>query len=180
MSHHKRSGWFSPWQAAWINLRAMFVYGADFFLYKPGLLFLALGLLLTLPLSFGAQTLGPITFSMHWMLLGLALSILGLQCVYMGALSQVFFDYSGEITARWFRRVPYTRTVALSVAASGVGVLMGGALTWEYVRNGFRLFEGRAINHLGILGLLFAMGGFMTFTFTLLLHSTAVVVWRRP
>jgi glycosyltransferase involved in cell wall biosynthesis len=179
MSHHKRSGWFSPWQAAWINLRAMFVYGADFFLYKPGLLFLALGLLLTLPLSFGAQTLGPITFSMHWMLLGLALSILGLQCVYMGALSQVFFDYSGEITARWFRRVPYTRTVALSVAASGVGVLMGGALTWEYVRNGFRLFEGRAINHLGILGLLFAMGGFMTFTFTLLLHSTVVAVRRR-
>ena len=43
LSHHKRSGWFSPWQAAWINLRAMFVYGADFFLFKPGLLLLALG-----------------------------------------------------------------------------------------------------------------------------------------
>ena len=38
LSHHKRSGWFSPWAAAWINLRAMFVYGADFFLYKPGLI----------------------------------------------------------------------------------------------------------------------------------------------
>ena len=24
LSHHKRSGWFSPWHAAWINLRAMF------------------------------------------------------------------------------------------------------------------------------------------------------------
>ncbi|MEA2159070.1 MAG: hypothetical protein QOD66_1450, partial [Solirubrobacteraceae bacterium] len=23
LSHHKRAGWFSPWQAAWINLRAM-------------------------------------------------------------------------------------------------------------------------------------------------------------
>jgi hypothetical protein len=31
LSHHKRSGWLSPWKAAWINLRAMFVYGADFF-----------------------------------------------------------------------------------------------------------------------------------------------------
>ena len=56
LSHHKRSGWFSPWQAAWINLRAMFVYGADFFLFKPGLVLLALGLLLTLPLSFGPIT----------------------------------------------------------------------------------------------------------------------------
>ena len=36
LSHHKRSGWFSPFSAAWINLRAMFVYGADFFLSSPG------------------------------------------------------------------------------------------------------------------------------------------------
>src|SRR5207248_10679660 len=81
LSHHKRSGWFSPWQAAWINLKAMFVYGADFFLYRPGLIVLALGLLLTLPLSLGPITLGRITFSLHWMLLGVSLAILGLQCV---------------------------------------------------------------------------------------------------
>ncbi len=36
LSHHKRAGWFSPWQAAWINLRAMFIYGSDFFVFKPG------------------------------------------------------------------------------------------------------------------------------------------------
>ena len=36
VSHHKRMGWFSPWQAAWINLRAMFVYGADFFVLRAG------------------------------------------------------------------------------------------------------------------------------------------------
>ena len=39
-SHHKRAGWTAPWKAAWINLRAMFVYGADFFVLKPGLLLL--------------------------------------------------------------------------------------------------------------------------------------------
>ena len=36
LSHHKRAGWFSPWQAAWINLRAMFIYGSDFFLSSRG------------------------------------------------------------------------------------------------------------------------------------------------
>ena len=41
LSHHKRSGWFSPFDAAWINLRAMFVYGAEFFLFKPGIVLLA-------------------------------------------------------------------------------------------------------------------------------------------
>src|SRR2546421_1017076 len=53
LSHHKRAGWFSPFQAAWINLRATFVYGAEFFTYRPGLAILALGLLLTLPLAYG-------------------------------------------------------------------------------------------------------------------------------
>jgi len=34
LSHHKRAGWFSPFQAAWINLRAMFIYGSDFFVLQ--------------------------------------------------------------------------------------------------------------------------------------------------
>ena len=68
VSHHKRSGWLSPFQAAWINLRAMFVYGADFFVMKPGLVLLTLDLI-TLPLSFGTISVGPVTFSLYWMLL---------------------------------------------------------------------------------------------------------------
>jgi len=178
LSHHKRSGWFSPWQAAWINLRAMFVYGANLFLFKPGLLLLALGVLLTLPLSFGALTVGPITFSLHWMLFGLSMATLGLQCVYMGILSQVFFDYDGAATARWFRRFPYNRMVALSAVMFIVGLLLGGTLTVTYVHNGFRLIEGATVNNLGVAGILFAIFGFLTFTFTLLLHSTAVAVRR--
>ena len=39
---------------------------------------------------------------------------------------------------------------------------------------------GEVVNHLGVTGLLLMIAGFMTFTFTLLLHSTAVAVWRRP
>jgi glycosyltransferase involved in cell wall biosynthesis len=179
LSHHKRAGWFSPWQAAWINLRAMFVYGANFFLFKPGLLLLVLGLLLTFPLSFGPVTLGPITFSLHWMLLGVSLANLGLQCVYMGILSQVFFDYSGRRTEVWFKRFPYNRTVALSAGLFGTGLALAALLALTYARNGLRLFEESSVNHLGVTGLLFMVTGFMTFTFTLLLHSTAVAV-RRP
>src|SRR5260370_13826566 len=77
LSHHKRSGWFSPWQAPWINFRAMYVYGAEFFVFRPGLIMLALGLCLTVPLSLGPINIGPITFSLYWMLFGLTLSVLG-------------------------------------------------------------------------------------------------------
>jgi glycosyltransferase involved in cell wall biosynthesis len=179
LSHHKRSGWFSPWHAAWINLRAMFIYGANFFLFKPGLVLLTLGLGLTLPLSMGTITLGPITFSLHWMLFGLSLAIVGLQSVYMGVLTQVFFDYTGVATERWFRRFPYTRTVVISAALLGLGAVLSGLLAVTYISNQFRLIDGARVNNLGVAGLLLLIVGFMTFTFTLLLHSTAVAVRRR-
>lgn len=180
LSHHKRSGWFSPWAAAWINLRAMFVYGAAFFLYRPGLVLATLGFALTLPLSFGPVTVGPVVFSLHWMLLGVTLATLGMQCVYMGILAQIFFDYTGEITKRWFGRFPYTRTVGIAAALFVAGLGLGGALIVYYVRHDFLLAAGSPLNHLGVMGLLLMIAGFTTFTFTLLLHATAVAVWRRP
>jgi len=179
LSHHKRSGWFSPWAAAWINLRAMFIYGAAFFLYRPGFVLATLGALLALPLTLGPVTLGPITLSLYSQLLGLTFATLGLQCVYLGIIAQVFFDYSGVITARWFQRFPYTRTVIIAAAMflAGVGLTTGLLVHW--LRNNLILEPGATINHVSVTGILLMIAGFMTFAFVLLLHSTAVIVWRR-
>jgi glycosyltransferase involved in cell wall biosynthesis len=179
LSHHKRSGWFSPWHAAWINLRAMFVYGADFFLFKPGVVLLVVGALLSLPLSFGPITLGPVTLSLHWMLLGMSLALLGLQCIYMGILSKVFFDYTGETTAKWFRRFSYTRAVVASGVVFALGFLCAALLVRSYFRLGLRLADDDPMNHLGFTGLMLMIAGFMSFTFTLILHATAVAVRKR-
>ena len=64
-SHHKRIGWFSPWYAGWINLRAMLIYGADFFVMKPGMVLLVAGLAITLGLMAGPVTFGGITYSLN-------------------------------------------------------------------------------------------------------------------
>ncbi|MDP8998981.1 MAG: glycosyltransferase family 2 protein [Myxococcota bacterium] len=179
VSHHKRAGWFSPWAAAWLNLRAMFIYGSAFFLYRPGFVLAVTGAALTLPLSFGPIEIGPLVFSLHWMLLGLTLVTLGLQCIYLGILAQVFFDYSGDITKRWFRRFAYTRTVAISGGMFALGLGLTGSLLVYYLGHQLRLAPELTANYLGVTGLLLMIVGFMTFTFTLLLHSTAVVAWRR-
>ena len=47
------------------------------------------------------------------------------------------------------------------------------------LENQFLLTSGLALNHLGVTGLFLMIAGFVTFTFTLLLHSTAVAVWRK-
>lgn len=172
LSHHRRAGWLSPFHAAWINLRAMFVYGAEFFAFKPGIALLVLGLLLCLPLSLGPISIGRLHFSFHWMLLGGTLTLLGLQSFYVGCLAQVVHDYGGVARRRWLRVFPYTRTVV----ASGLGFFIGFALTVvmlvDYLRSGLELSSTDRLPYLGVLGLVLLLVSFMTFTFVLLLHAS--------
>jgi hypothetical protein len=168
-------GWFSPWQAAWINLRAMFVYGADFFVFRPGLAMLFLGLLLTLPLSLGPITIGPITFSLYWMLFGLTLSILGLQSFYFGCLAQVLCDYSGAAGERWLCVFRYTRSVFASVVLCAFGVVLLSFLVRRYVLLGFSLSgDQKPYDHLAVTGLLLIIVSYLNFVFTLLLHAASI------
>jgi glycosyltransferase involved in cell wall biosynthesis len=174
LSHHKRSGWFSPWQAAWINLRAMFVYGADFFVLRPGWVLLVLGLLLTLPLTFGPIAVGRVTFSFYWMLAGFAATLLGLEGVYMGWLARIFYDFTGAARRRLLALFPYTRTVLMSAVLCLAGVGFTVPLVTLYVRGGLRLPENAGnVSHLAVTGLLLFLAGFMTFVFMLLVHAAS-------
>jgi glycosyltransferase involved in cell wall biosynthesis len=174
LSHHKRAGWFSPFHAAWINLRATFVYGVEFFSFKPGLAILLLGLLLCLPLSLGPMTVGPVHLSLYWMLFGATLTLLGLQSFHLGCLAQVLHDYTGSARRRWLGIFPYTRTVLLAGAGFAIGLALAIALVGDYLRSDLRLSSADRIPYLGVLGLVLMLGSFMTFTFVLLLHAAAL------
>ncbi len=178
-SHHKRMGWFSPWQAAWINLRAMFVYGADFFALRPGAVLLSLGLLLTLPLAGGPVEIGSVTLSLYTMLLGLALTVIGLQGVFLGCIAQVLFDYTGKATRRWMRIFPYSRTVGIALALGLVGFVSMLPLLIEFLDRGLELGDPGAVeNHLAVFGATMLVSGFSVFVFTLILHGAVVATDR--
>jgi glycosyltransferase involved in cell wall biosynthesis len=175
LSHHKRAGWFSPFQAAWINLRAMFIYGSDFFVFKPGLVLIAAGLLITLPLSLGPVTIGGVTFSLYWMLFGMTATLLGLQSFFFGCVAQVLHDYTGDARRLWLSVFRYTRTVLISAAMFFVGLLFSGQLVVRYLGPFPRLSPGSSpLTYLAVTGLLLMIMAFMTFSFTLLLHAAAL------
>ena len=179
LSHHKRSGWFSPWAAAWINLRAMFVYGADFFVLKPGLVLLALGLVLTAPLTFGPIQVGPITFSLYWMLAGFSATLLGLNGVYAGCVARVFYDFTGASRRRLLGLFPYTRTALISAGLAVVGLLLTAPLIASYVHRGLALPAGVKLeSYQAVTGLLLIVAGFSSFVFVLLLHAAAKLADR--
>ena len=175
LSHHKRAGWFSPFQAAWINLRAMFIYRAEYFMLKPGLFIMLLGLVLTLPLSFGPIVIGPVTLSLYWMLFGLTLSVLGLQSFFFGVLAQIFCDHSGSARRRWSDVFRYTRAMGVSALVFFVGFIPAVIVVAYYLTHDQSLpSPASTIDHLAVTGVLLMIFGFSGFCFTLLLHSTGI------
>jgi glycosyltransferase involved in cell wall biosynthesis len=182
LSHHKREGWLSPFIAAWINLRAMFIYGSDFFLVKSGVVLTLLGLLLVLPLTFGDITLGSLHLSLNFQFLGVAVLAVGCQTLFFGCVAQVLFDYTGRHSIRWRRLFPYTRTVLIAFGLVIVGIASAIPLLVTYITKGLALNGSDAVvNHVAVTGLAAAITGAQLFVSTLLLHGTIIATTRgRP
>ena len=168
LSHHKRSGWLSPWIAGWINLKAMFLYAPDFFVMKPGWILLLTGLVLSFALCRGPvwlnQTIG---LDLHTMLLGITLTTLGYSAIQLGTLARVFYNFNPRRRRRLAERFTYNRGMTAAIGLILSGTILDSFLLANWYRNGLRLQQ---ISYPALLGLLLIILGFQTFVFTLLFH----------
>jgi glycosyltransferase involved in cell wall biosynthesis len=172
-SHHKRTGWWSPWAAGWRNLSVMLLYAPDFFLVVPGLVMLLLGLLLSGALVGGRIEIGGLGLDLHAMLLGLALSVLGYGAIQLGVLARVHYDFDPGFTDRMLRALTINRGAALAGLLVLAGLVLDLILLVDWIANGFRLTD---LSYFGVFGLLLIVLGFQTFTFTILVQ----MLGRRP
>ena len=172
-SHHKRTGWWSPWAAGWRNLSVMLLYAPDFFLVVPGFVMLVLGLVLSGALVAGPIAVGSLGLDLHAMLLGLALSVLGYGAVQLGVLARVHYDFDPDFTDRMLRSLTINRGAALAGVLVLVGLVLDLILLIDWIGNGFRLSD---LSYFGVFGLLLIVLGFQTFTFTILVQ----MLGRRP
>jgi glycosyltransferase involved in cell wall biosynthesis len=179
LSHMKRRGWLEPWRAGWMNLQAMFTYGVDFFLLKPGIALLAIGLLFLIPLTFGSIVIGPIGFSLNTMLLALTLSTLGLSMVYSGLIAGILFDYGDTRRARLERALPFNRIVVICLLVALAGPLAMVPIVRTYLANGFTLPSIGLETHWAVMGLWLTTAAFQTFIFSLMVRALGVVLPRR-
>lgn len=171
-SHHKRSGWLSPWLAGWINVKVMFMYFPSFFLKRPGIAAMGLGLLLVLLLALGPSPLrlGPLALSVHGMFLGITLVVVGYAAFQMSVLAEMILQVEPERTRRYVRRFSYDRGVVAGLLLLAAGLILLVVFSWQYVQAGFIL---QAISKRALVGLLSLILGFQTFTFTLVLQLLA-------
>jgi glycosyltransferase involved in cell wall biosynthesis len=167
LSHHKRSKWYEPWRAGWINLKAMFLFAPDFFLMTPGVIGAAAGMLLVV-LSAGHWF--PNLLSVHSMLLGMTLAVCGYSAIQMAILARVFYNFVPAKTAKYARLVTYNRGVATAALLGLTGLAILVAFSVHYFQKHMVL---SFVSEPAIAALYLLLLAFQTFTFTLLLQMMA-------
>ncbi|HTV76506.1 MAG TPA: glycosyltransferase family 2 protein [Candidatus Baltobacteraceae bacterium] len=167
LSHHKRSKWYEPWRAGWINLKAMFLFAPDFFLMIPGVIGALAGLLLV---ALSASHLFA-WLSLHWMLLGMTLTICGYSAIQMAILSKVFYNFIPEKIEKYSKLITYNR----GVAASAIFGLTSLAVLARFAVQYFRLHMTLSfVSESAIVALYLLLLSFQTFTFTLMFQMIVI------
>jgi len=180
MSHMRRRGWTEPWRAGWQNLRALLVYGADFFTLRPGLALLGTGLFLMVGSALGPLRIGPVTLSLHWSLAGLAVGIVGLESFCLGCIVQVIYSYTDEARTRWLRLFAYTRGLLAAGGMAAAGAALTAPLVSRYVTEGYRLSGGfEAQSRMAVIGLFLLTAAFTVWNATLAIHAAALGSGKR-
>jgi len=165
LSHHKRSGWFSPWYAGWINLKIMLLYAPNFVFFVPGFVALLVGILIV-----AASSLGLISnFRFHFSLLGFALITIGFLTVQLGFISKLFSDlskyYQDKLTVFINKKFSYDRGMIVGLSLVIFGTILASFLIYHWYESHFSL---ESISIFGVVGLILITLGFQTIFFTFL------------
>jgi len=181
VSNFKRIGWFAPWHAGWLTLKAIFTFGADFFLFQPGQILAAVGLVGVVFLYGGPVAAFGIGLSLHWMLFFLLLFLVGLQFFFMGILARAIYDSEKRHSPKWLRLFGFSRSSLASAGIFLVGLLSMWPLVVEYVDNGFALppqIGKSSYQAVGGIGLVFA--AVIYFTFSLVYNAVMAATPNTP
>jgi glycosyltransferase involved in cell wall biosynthesis len=177
-SHHRRIGWWSPWVAGWISIQAMLIWGADFFLIRPGLLLLLIGGIGVGALFNGPIVIGNIGFSLHWMLLFLMFYLVGLQLLLMGILARVVYGYKDR-EKPWQIAFRFNPAIVISSVLLIAGILSILPLVREYVSHNYRLPSSlTATSFQAVGGLGMVMWSFIHFTYSMVYNAVRLSVQR--
>ena len=169
--HLKRMGWWSPWVAGWISLQAMLIWGADFFLLRPGLALFVLGAIGVTALFHGPVLLWGIGFSLHWMLLFLLLSLVGLQLFLMGILARALYGCQNH-KRPWQTVFHFNPAVLVSTVLFIGGTLSLLPLAREYYSYHYRLPPILTVSSFqAVAGVGLVLWGFIHFTFSMVYNA---------
>lgn len=134
VSNLKRIGWWAPWHAGWITIETMFIWGIDQLFYRLGILLFMLGFISNVYLIFAKKQIYINGFapSLHSaLLLGIA-SQVGLQLIFLGMHSKIFYEKKDNFFAFFSS---FSRSVSLSLLIFSMGIVFCIPLVNLYIQN---------------------------------------------
>ena len=142
------------WSDGWRHLEFMLLHAPDQLLFVPGLFLLAAALVLALPVSAGPARILGRSFDFHFLFLGGALALIGLQGV-VGAL--LVRDVAGRVLRpnRLLSVVSAWLTLGRGLAMGGIlflaGLLVDGVVLFRWIEGDFGRLNEPRLSALGLL-----------------------------
>ncbi|MBK8014195.1 MAG: glycosyltransferase family 2 protein [Deltaproteobacteria bacterium] len=141
------------WRDGWRHLKIILLYAPDRVLLRPGLMLLALGLLLFVPQIGGRVEWGPIIMDIHLMILGALFLTMGLEmsgsAVICASLAQEPVVPSGRLSRKLGRFFHLERALLMAAALFFVGLAVDVVVVGISAAQGF---QGLAEPRLALVG----------------------------
>jgi hypothetical protein len=155
----------------------MFLYAPDRLLSQPGVVLLALGMMLMLSVTLaGSFTVFGVGIGIQSALLGMALATVGLSAWQLGTVARVRSNLEPAFRARVLERWTYNRGALLAVVLTLIGVALEIPLLVDWLGHG----SGIGLHRESVLGIGAVLLGAQTFGFTLLLQIVAGPAYTPP
>ena len=106
-----------------------------------------------------------IGLDLHFMLLGLTLTMLGYSALQLGVLARVYYNFDPAFSRRALARVTIDRCALAAAVLIVAGLVLDAILLADWVSDGLQL---SGLSYQGVFGLLLIVLGFQTFTFAIL------------
>jgi hypothetical protein len=172
ISNVKRGGWVTPWKAGWNTVRIIGTFGAGLIMMPPGVALAVTGFAGTVLLAGGPLEIGTFGFTLHTLLLAIAMLISGASMIGISVIAGFLNDHAHASNRRWLSVFDFNPGMVVSGVLLVTGLVLDVLLVIHYIRNGFVLLpEDGAISHLGAIGLCLIMLAVLHTGFVLLLQA---------
>ena len=153
-----------PWRDGWRHLRFMLLFSPRWLFWYPGILLMAVGMIMGIALVRGPLPLGRVTLDVHTLLFAAVAVLIGFQAASFAVLSKFVATKAGLRRPEagfedWFRHL----TLESGLVSGGLLVLTGLAVSigavWSWSGQGFGRLQPAETLRLVIPGALFLVLG---------------------
>lgn len=173
------------WRDGWRHLRFLLVHAPTWLFMYPGLVLLAAGVGLAVPLSMGPLPMGRFTLDIHTLLYAAVTACVGLQMLLFAALSSSHAVQIGVLPAMphglgWARTVSLERGLLAGLALFVLGAAAAAVTVWMWSDVDFRAIDPGRLMRVAIPAAALMLAGIMVGTSAFLMEYVRLTPHTRP